>query len=83
MRKLFGYGLNSGEYGTGTQKDINELCKEIGTTVYRQELADFSDAEWSVCGGCTLADGMYIIKEGILLASETGIEIISTLKLCA
>jgi len=83
MVKLYGYAVSNGGYGIGTQKEIKDICIGQETEVVNQELANYSDAEWRVCCGCALDDGMYIIKEGILLASISGIEIISNLKICA
>ncbi|MCB2340876.1 hypothetical protein [Clostridium estertheticum] len=81
MKKIFGFLTKLGEYSIGTQKDIDKICKESNTTVVNQELANYDDVEWSVCCGSALDEGMYIIKEGILFASDDGIEIISNLVL--
>lgn len=78
---LFAMGFEDGQYGVATQKEINQICKVSETTVTNQTLASYDDVEWSVSCGCNLSDGMYSCKEGILMASEEGIELISNLRI--
>jgi len=79
LTKLFSFETQLGEHGVGTQNDIDTICKESNTTVVNQELASYDDTEWSVCCGCNLAEGMYMLSEGVIQASDDGIELISKL----
>jgi len=85
MKKLTNFyqmGFENGMYGCGTQSDITEICQEYDTTVYNQELANYSDAEWFVCcGECSIKDGYYNVVGGLLEVIDGELEFID-LKLC-
>lgn len=77
MKKLFSFGTENGQYGVATQNEIDDICRVDDTTAINQELAKYDDVEWSVQCGCNLKEGLYNCLEGIISASEEGIELMN------
>ena len=82
MKKLYSFGLSNGMYGVLTQVEIEEMCVGYNTTVSKQVIATYDDALWSACCGCNIEDGYYTVAEGLIKASDDGIELIDLRIIC-
>lgn len=81
MLRMMNFGLNDGQYGVLTEKDLALHVKQSETTIDNQEVASYYDClEWSSMGA-EFKKGMFLLSDGILWVSEeTGeLELISNL----
>lgn len=65
IKKIMNFGLKNGFYGTLTEDEIIELCKECNTDIYSLELASVSDLEDLICMGEEPYIGLVEVQEGI------------------
>ncbi|MCB2297070.1 hypothetical protein [Clostridium tagluense] len=72
LETLYSFGLNDNSYGVLTGSQIDEMCIEANTTIYKKTIASYDDAEWMVCCGGTIEEGVYLVENGLLECDEDG-----------
>ncbi|OFI05262.1 hypothetical protein CLOACE_18800 [Clostridium acetireducens DSM 10703] len=73
MKKLINFGLENGTYGLGTEEEIQEMCKDWNTRVYRKELATYKEVEDYICLGGEIPENQFLeVKNGyVIINSDT------------